>query len=43
MDMSGELEYMVATDMIESGFNPYSKEDIELYWKERLDGNWNLY
>jgi len=36
MDMHSELEYMVASDMIENGYNPYSKDDIELYWKERL-------
>mgnify|MGYP003348674826 CR=1 FL=1 len=39
MDMHSDLEFVVASDMIENGFNPYCKEDIELYWEERLDGN----
>lgn len=38
-ELSSELEYMIADDMIENGFNPYCKEDIELYWEERLNGN----
>ena len=39
MDMSSDLEFMVETDMIENGFNPYSEEDIELYWEELLYDN----
>lgn len=39
MDMNSNLEYMVASDMIENGYNPYCREDIKQYWKERLNGN----
>lgn len=38
MDMSSDLEFMVETDMIVMGFDPYCVEDIELYWRERLNG-----
>lgn len=38
MDMSSDLEFMVETDMLEKGYNPYCDEDIELYWEEHLDG-----
>lgn len=39
MDMSSDLEFMVETDMIEHGFNPYCQNDIEMYWEELLNGN----
>jgi len=39
MDMSSDLEFMIETDMIERGYNPYVQEEIELYWEEMLNGN----
>lgn len=32
-----DLELLVFQDMIYSGYDPTNKEDIEKYWKERLD------
>ena len=39
MDMSSDLEYMVATDMIVLGYNPYNPSDVSLYWKDYFNGN----
>lgn len=39
MDMSSDLEFMIETDMIEHGYNPYDPSEVEAYWKERLNGN----
>lgn len=39
MDMHSDLEYMVATDMLISGYNPYDLRDVELYWEVLLNGN----
>ena len=36
-DMNSELELLVIRDMIANGFDPKSKEDIQKYWKERLE------
>ncbi len=33
MDMSGDLEFMVETDMIMHGYNPYDPTDVDLYWE----------
>ena len=38
MNMSSDLEFMVETDMIEHGYNPYDLRDIKAYWEERLNG-----
>lgn len=38
MDMFSELEYMVQTDMIERGYNPYDPAEIEKYWEIYLNG-----
>jgi hypothetical protein len=39
MDMNSDLEFMVQTDMIMCGYDPYSLIDIQLYWEELLNGN----
>lgn len=39
MDMSSDLEFMVETDMIERGYNPYDLEQVRMYWEEMLNGN----
>lgn len=31
-----DLETLVMLDMLDNGYNPLSREDIERYWKERL-------
>jgi len=36
-DMNSDLELLVIRDMIANGFDPKSKEDIQKYWKERLE------
>lgn len=33
-----DLEMLVMTDMYENGYDPASREDIELYWEELLNG-----
>lgn len=38
MEMSSDLEYMVETDMIMCGYDPYDLRDIKAYWEERLNG-----
>lgn len=35
--MHSDLELLVIRDMIAHGYNPNSKEDIQKYWKERLE------
>lgn len=37
MDMNSDLEFMVETDMILYGYNPYNPMDVQLYWEERLN------
>lgn len=32
------LEDMVREDMAINGFNPYDRNDIELYWEEYFNG-----
>lgn len=39
MDNNSDLEFMVETDMIERGFNPYNINDIKLYWEIYFNGN----
>lgn len=39
MNMSSDLEFMVETDMIERGFNPYNPADVNLYWEICLNDN----
>lgn len=39
MDMNSDLEFMVQTDMIEHGYNPYDPIQVKIYWEERLNGN----
>jgi hypothetical protein len=34
-----ELEYMVQTDMIMYGFDPYNIVDIKNYWEMMLNGD----
>jgi hypothetical protein len=34
-----DLELLVMADMYDNGYDPSSKEDIESYWKELLNGN----
>lgn len=34
MDMSSDLEFMVSTDMINRGYNPYDISDIKEYWED---------
>lgn len=38
MNMSSDLEYLVETDMIEQGYNPYNPADVNLYWERYLNG-----
>ena len=33
MDMSSDLEFMVETDMIMMGYNPYDPNDVYYYWR----------
>jgi len=33
MHMSSELEYMVETDMLLLGYNPYNPADVNKYWE----------
>ena len=35
--MYSDLEIMIIEDMLRNGYDPHSKEHIELYWKERLE------
>lgn len=39
MNNSSDLEFLVETDMIERGFNPYNPSDINLYWEVYFNGN----
>ena len=39
MHMSSDLEYMVETDMIEQGYNPYNPDDVYKYWENYLNDN----
>lgn len=39
MNMSSDLEFMVETDMIEQGYNPYNPVDVNLYWEMMLNGD----
>jgi hypothetical protein len=39
MDMSSDLEFMLQTDMIEQGYNPYNPEDVTLYWEKYFNDN----
>jgi hypothetical protein len=39
MDMNSDLEFMVQTDMIERGLNPYDPIDVKTYWEEQLNDN----
>jgi len=38
MNMSSDLEFLVETDMIERGYNPYHPDDVELYWENYFNG-----
>lgn len=38
MDMSSDLEFMVETDMILHGYNPYEQSDVDLYWENYFNG-----
>jgi len=37
--MQSDLELLVENDMYEQGYDPMSKDDIEEYWKDLLNGN----
>lgn len=39
MDMSSDLEFMVETDMISKGFNPYDLKEVNMYWEIYFNGN----
>jgi hypothetical protein len=39
MKLSSDLEFMVETDMIEQGYNPYNPNDVNLYWEIYFNGN----
>jgi len=39
MEMSSDLEFMVETDMIQQGYNPYNPVDVNLYWENYFNGN----
>ena len=39
MTMSSELEFMVETDMIERGYNPYNPEEVNMYWENYFNGH----
>lgn len=32
-----DLEWLVIADMVDHGYDPTNKYDIEKYWSERLD------
>lgn len=32
-----DLEYLVAEDMIQEGLDPFDADEIQQYWKDRLD------
>jgi hypothetical protein len=38
MKMSSDLEFMVETDMIQRGFNPYNPVEVNLYWEIYFNG-----
>lgn len=37
MNIHSDLEIDVMSDMIRNDLDPYNKQDIQTYWKERLD------
>lgn len=39
MNMSSDLEFLVETDMIEQGYNPYNAADVNMYWENYFNGN----
>lgn len=39
MNMSSDLEFMVETDMILQGYNPYNPTEVNLYWERYFNGN----
>lgn len=39
MNMSSDLEFMVETDMILLGYNPYNPADVNSYWENYFNGN----
>lgn len=38
MNMSSDLEFLVETDMITLGYNPYNPADVNLYWEKYFNG-----